>query len=291
MRHLKPTALALALASCASLLVGCAGVDTKPAPALILQNPETTPREKWSDAMTILRGDMGIYNQMDIPADKAAEAGLIKAQAGLAATGGSGTPGDLLIGYSGYQSPPTGFSSGAALGMGVAMFLLPTGPVSQPFNATQIAAWVPVAQASTMDEAVGLVERSIDEARRKNFANPSKITIAPSAYPEAHHRAFKSFSDLITNKPVPPAGEPGKAPSFLKNGQYYGPIYFSKFDLQQSSDAKKNELDPHEALAKLSADLPEWVALYNPGRRAQRNLPGYPPSIMLKGQEYFFVGK
>lgn len=291
MRHLKPTALVLALASCASLLVGCAGVDTKPAPALVLQNPETTPHEKWSDAMTILRGDMGIYNQMDIPADKAAEAGLIKAQAGLAATGGSGTPGDLLIGYSGYQSPPTGFSSGAALGMGVAMFLLPTGPVSQPFNARQVAAWVPVDQAKSMDEAVELVERTLNDARRKNFANPSAITIAPSAYPQAHHRAYKSFSDLMSNKPVPPTGEPSKAPSFLKDGLYYGPIFASKFHQQLSSDALKNDLNPKEALAKLSGDLPEWVALYNPGSRAQRNLAGYPPSIMLKGHEYFFVGK
>lgn len=289
MKHLKLTALALV--SCASLLVGCTGVDTKPVPALVLQNPETTPREKWSDAMTILRGDMGIHNQMDIPADKAAEAGLIKAQGDRAAAGSSGTPGDLVIGYSGYQSPPTGFSSGAALGMGVAMFLLPTGPVSQPYNATQIAAWVPADQVNSMDEAARLVERTIDEARRKNFANPSRITIAASAYPGAHARAYKSFSDLMTKKPVPPAGEPGKAPSFLKDGLFYGPIFAPEFDSQQSSDALKNDLDPHEALAMLSADLPKWIALYNPGRRGQRNELGYPPSIMLKGQEYFFVGK
>ncbi|MNF80934.1 hypothetical protein D3C84_631880 [compost metagenome] len=175
--------------------------------------------------------------------------------------------------------------------MGVAMFLLPTGPVSQPYNATQIAAWVPADQVNSMDEAARLVERTIDEARRKNFANPSRITIAASAYPGAHARAYKSFSDLMTKKPVPPAGEPGKAPSFLKDGLFYGPIFAPEFDSQQSSDALKNDLDPHEALAMLSADLPEWIALYNPGRRGQRNELGYPPSIMLKGQEYFFVGK
>lgn len=289
MKQLKLTALALV--SCASLLVGCAGVATKPTPALVLQNPETTPREKWSDAMKILHGDMGIYNQMDIPADRAAEAGLIKVQGDRATAGSSGTPGDLVIGYSGYQSPPTGLSSGAGLGIGVAMFLLPTGPVSQPFNATQIAAWVPADRANSINEAVGLVERTLNEARRNNFANPSKVTIAPCAYPEAHHRAFKSFSDLLMNRPVPPAGEPGKAPSFLKDGQYYGPIFFTKFELQQYSDASKNDMNPREALAKLSAGLPDWIALYNPGRRAQRSLAGYAPSIMLKGQEYFFVGK
>lgn len=289
MKHLKLTALALA--SCASLLVGCAGIDTKPVPALVLQNPETTPREKWSDAMIILRGDMGIYNQMDIPAEKAAEVGLVETQGDRAATGSSGTPGDLAIGYSGYQSPPSGFSSGAALGMGVAMFLLPTGPVSQPYNASQVAAWVPADQASSMDEAIALAERTLRDARHSSLSNPGQLEIAPAGKPDLNPRNFKSLSDVVMNRPIRPEGEAGPAPSFLTPGRYYGPIFFTEFSNQISIDAMRSDLTKHDALAKVSAELPQWMVLYNPGLKAQRNMPGYPPSIMLKGQEYFFVGK
>ncbi|MFD1690566.1 hypothetical protein ACFSHR_00570 [Azotobacter chroococcum] len=107
----------LCSALAAALLVGCASKEP-PGPQVTLQDPEQTPREKWSDAMKILRDDLGIKGQKDVPVETARQYGLI-AGVSKPTRGNGGSMGDLAFG-----------------GVGAALFLIPTGEVMGPWQKT-----------------------------------------------------------------------------------------------------------------------------------------------------------
>lgn len=282
----------LALSAVAlAVLVGCAsntGSQAKTAaakPAVNLQAPETTPYEKWSDAMLVLRGDMNIYGQHDIPAGEVQKAAAANGQ-GLGSAAA-----DLGVAYGGFRAPPTGVSPGAALGIGMAFALIPTGQLVQPWQLSQTAAWVPTTLASNMDEAVKVAEESMNAARSKVYADPTSIKSSASKYPDGHSRQYKSFTDVLTDKATLPEGEATAAPSFLPAGSYYGPIFFNGFGQQHYMDGHRSDLSPQESNQRLSQALPAWFTIYDPGRPERKDQVGFPPVVMVSGTPHFFIGK
>lgn len=153
--------LAVAIAS------GCAS-NIKSGPANIvldqskaqLRDPVQVPQEKWSAAMVILRKDMGIVGQTDIPREEVNNEALITAQRNAWLPGAVMPAGGATLAATGYAAPPTGFSSAGATGMGLALGLLTAPPPSGPAGRGQIAAWVPEDLAASMEEAVQVATKA-----------------------------------------------------------------------------------------------------------------------------------
>jgi len=281
--------LALSLVALA-VLAGCANSISRRAnnaeaiPAENLQDPEATPRMKWSGAMLVLRGDMNIYGQHDIPA------GEVQKVASVSGLGPGSAAGDLGMAYGAFKAPPTGVGSGMALGIGMAFALIPTGQLVQPWQLSQAVAWVPASLASNMGEAIQLAERSMSAARLQVYADPTQIISGASKYPDGHTRQYKSLMDVLTDKATLPRGQASQAPSFLPAGSYYGPIFFNGFGQQHSADARRNRISPQESNQLLSQALPTWFAIYDPGRPTRKDQVGLPPAVVVEGTPRFFIG-
>lgn len=257
----------------AALLVGCASKEP-PAPQITLQDPEQTPREKWSDAMKILRDDMGIKGMKDVPVETARQYGLI---AGVSepVRGNSGSMGDLAFG-----------------GIGAALFLIPTGQALGSWQIEQAAAWVPVGKASSMAEAIQVAMDTWSQARTRAFSDPTNLKVKPSALADNSPGQYTSPKERFMENPIPPSGGPVDGPSFAPAGQYYGPIFFSKFFDQIWMDAYENDIARDKAMKLFSSQLPSWLVIYNSGQpKAGKGITPFPPSILVAGKEYGFVGK
>jgi hypothetical protein len=268
-------ALAAAVVGCASLLVGCAGAGGPQQVApLTLQDPLTTPKEKWSDAMTVLLGDMEIYGQKDVPLEYALASGQGNAV---------GTP----------MSQRATLASGAKVLLTGGMFLVPSGQVSGPPQIDQAVAWVPADQADNMEEAIKVADSALNTARAKVFPELSQIKTPVSFLPDGDVRTYASFWDVFTKRPTPPTGGPIDAPSFLPEAKYYRPIYFNSFYLRHNRDCAANDVSELQGMEALSKAAPDWIAFSKPGRLAKLDDPstGYPPSVFVKGQKLFFIGK
>lgn len=266
------------LAAAVALLVGCSG--TPKVMAVQLPEPKDVPREKWSDAMHVLTA-MNISGQRDVPLELSGVAG------GAGSAGSSGAVfGDAGLSVVGFVSPPTGFSGGAAAGVGVGLMLL--GGSSDPARATQVVAWVPVDQASSPEEASALALRKVEEARKKVFANGlSKLPMRTGQYPDGHSRAYASLADIYAERPIPLSDKAATPPSFLQSPLSYGPIFIrgNQFTL----DAYKNDMTASEAMLLASQYLPEWVYIYHPGQQLRKD--SIPAAIFNQGRAMYFVGK
>ena len=267
--------LCTTLAAVAVLLVGCASKEP-PAPQITLQDPETTPREKWSDAMKILRDDLGIKGMKDVPVETARQYGLI---AGVSepVRGNSGSMGDLAFG-----------------GIGAALFLIPTGQARGAWQEDQVAAWISEKDAKNIEEAIKIAIETVDTARKKAFSKLATYNLKPSALADNSPGQFIGFKNTFFENPVQPSEELKFAPSFIKtNGEkYYGPIFMSGFRIKIVVDALRNDIQRDEAMRLLSAELPDEFVIYNSGRRkAGKDITPFPPSILVAGKEYNFIGK
>lgn len=266
------------LAAAVALLVGCSG--TPKVMAVQLPEPKDVPREKWSDAMHVLTA-MNISGQRDVPLELSGVAG------GAGSAGSSGPVlGDAGLSVVGFVSPPTGFSGGAAAGVGVGLMLL--GGSSDPARATQVVAWVPSDQASSPDEASALALSKIEEVRRKIFSGGlSKLRIQTGKYPDSHSRAYASLADIYAERPIPFSDEAATSPSFLQSPLSYGPIFIrhNQFTL----DAYKNDMTTSEAMLLASQSLPAWIYIYHPGQRLRKD--SIPAAIFNQGRAMYFVGK
>lgn len=289
MLELQHLSRLLCTALATALLVGCASKEPQ-GPQIALQDPEQIPREKWSDAMKILRDDLGIKGQKDVPAEIARQYGVI-AEVGEPARGNQRGFDNLVTGGSGYNSPPTGFSSGAALGMGVFLFLTPTGEITQPWQVHQAAAWVPAEKANSMEDAIQFVMKTWDESRGSAFSKVATIKLYPSIVADFARGQFATPKDMLLKTPIPPSGIPVDGPSFAPKGKYYGPIFLSGFQSQLTVDASKSGTDKNNALRLLSYKLPGWFVIYNSGQpKFGKKVKPFPPSILVAGKEYFFIG-
>jgi len=272
MLELKNMHRLLCAALATALLVGCASKEPQ-GPQITLQDPEQTPRERWSDAMRILRDDLGIKGMKDVPVETARQYGLI---AGVSepARGNGGSMGDLAFG-----------------GIGAALFLIPTGQSLGSWQIEQAAAWIPVGKASNMDEAIQVAMKTWDEARSRAFKEPTTIKVEPSALPDNSPGQYASPKDRFMENPIPPSGGPVDRPSFAPAGKYYGPIFISNFHRQLTMDARGSDTKRDEAMRLLIAQLPEWFVIYHSGQpKAGRRITPFPPSILVTGNEYNFIG-
>ncbi|SEJ58317.1 hypothetical protein SAMN04244579_04854 [Azotobacter beijerinckii] len=267
MHRLLCTALATAL------LVGCASKEPQ-GPQITLQDPEQTPREKWSDAMKILRDDLGIKGQKDVPLETARQYGLI-AGVPKPARGNGGSMGDLAFG-----------------GVGAALFLIPTGQVMGPFQHDQATAWVPVGKAGNMAEAIQIAMDVWNRARARAFTDPTTLYVKPSVLPDNSPDQYAGLKEAFFKRPTPPSGGPVDGPSFTPKGKYYGPIFLSGFHTQLTVDVSESDIERNKAVKLLSAQLPDWFVIYNSGQpKAGKGITPFPPSILVAGKEYDFVGK
>ena len=264
MPHLPFTARAGLLALAVAVAAGCASTPSQPArqaqerPMVQLKDPDQTPREKWSDAMVILRGDMGIEGQRDIPRELIDNATLQAAQRRGENTGSTIETGGVALGAAGYMAPPTGFSAVGALGAGLALGFLTAPPAPGPAQNAQVVAWVPSHLAENMDQAIELAMSTYGAARKQVFQKTVGVSLKGSRYPmgtPAGHM-FDGFMDIAKRKPVPPSGDPVDAPSFLSPGKYYGPIFFYGSQNQFILDTHHNKLSDAEAMLNLSKVLP-----------------------------------
>lgn len=258
-----------------------------------LKDPDQTPREKWSDAMVILRGDMGIEGQRDIPREHLGNAQLLAAQGNARLREGAIETGGVVSGAAGYAAPPTGISAGAALGAGLALGFLTAPPAPSPAQQEQIAAWVPVHLASNMEQAIEVATKAYKQARIQAFEKVGDLALPASRYPAGSSptKMYPKFTDLLRENPVPPTGGPSDAPSFLPAGQYFGPIFFVRHSTQMRIDRTRNKLTREDTAILLSKALPEWFVLYTAGLPQIRGSKGAPPVIYNQGEKKYFIGK
>lgn len=275
----------MAMMAASSLIAGCAS----PTKYNIedMQDPATTPVEKWSDAMRYLDA-MGITGMRDVPAelysnsqphapDRAPSHGAFDAASfGLSAV-----------------SPPTGMSSGAAVGVGLGLLLL-GGPM-QPVQVTQIAAWVPSDMASSPEEAAQLVENKYNEAREKVFVKKLPQELSLTKYPAASALAFGKQFPKKENL-VLFSDEAKESPWFLKSvsEKAYGPIYIIGHKVKEeaiiNTEGFVNVEGNREILAKLSNALPEWFVIYDTAKSFSKKKKAA-PVVLVGGKPNYFLGK
>lgn len=169
--------------------------------------------------------------------------------------------GDLLTASLGAASPPTGMSAGAAAGIGIGLMLI-GGNIPQPTETIQLAAWVPATLASGPSDAVRVAEKAFTDARSKAFPQGlSRERFISSKYPVNHSQSFGDKLALEGNL-VPFTAPSSISPEFLETPHSYGPIFIRKPLIYV--DAAKNDMQPRQAMAELSRQLPDWFILYVP---------------------------
>lgn len=262
-----------------ALLVGCASDPSIPFEQL--QDPLTTPREKWSDAMVVADA-MGLSGLRDIPREVAEAHGATSSSSASV----QGAAGDAVTAGIGYASPPTGFSSGAALGVGVGLMLIGGGS-GGPANLTQVAAWVPSDKAATPEEAAAYAHKVFEGARTVLFAKRSSIDSQVGRYAAGHGRSYATLADIAKGRPVEFDLAPSPSPSFIEAPESYGPIYIR--ETQFMVDAMKNDLTWTEAMRMTSERLPAWFYIYQPGQKLRRN--SRPTVIYNQGRAMYFIGR
>lgn len=287
MPHLPFTAQAGLLTLAVTLAAGCASTPSQPTrqaqeqPRVQLQDPDQTPREKWSDAMVILRDGMGIQGGVDIQAISKGPVPALPA-------------GGVTLGAAGYAAPPSGFSAAGALGAGLALGFLTAPPASGPAAFDQMAVWVPTSRASSMEEAIDVALSEFGAAHARALAKPSTTVLRPTKYPSGFSPSdkYSSLWNEFLKIPVTPSFPASQGPKFLSDGIYYGPIFFEDFGLKVAVDKHQNKIEKNKVMVEISKHLPEWFVFYNSGRRQPvRGEPGVPQSVIQSGNEMFFVSK
>lgn len=266
------------IAGAIAALVGCASDPTIPFEQL--QDPATTPKEKWSDAMVVADA-MGFGGLRDIPREIAEAHGATNS----ASSGAQAPAGSAVTAGIGYVSPPTGISGGAALGVGVGLMLLGGG--GGPTSTSQVVAWVPSDQATTPEEAAAYAQQVYEGVRAELFPKRSNIKSQTGKYATGSGRSYATLADIGEEQPVPFDLEARPSPDFISAPESYGPIFIRQ--TQFTVDAMKNGHTWIEAMQMTSERLPEWFYIYQPGQKLRRN--SRPTVIYSQGQALYFIGK
>jgi len=259
----------------AAVVSGCASNSNK-ITVDQLQNPDTTPKEKWSDAMHVAKA-MHFTNIYDIPQDLLHELQVKDLPAGQ----GQNVPatGNVITATTGVM----GGAPMAGVGVGLAVVSLLTSGLGNMEGKVQIAAWVPASEANSFDEAEKVALKAWENARETTF---QKVDSRRAATDLAKAGSFMPKSKIEwaretrTNVMPPPLSE--QTPS-------YGPIYIShKGELTNNIYANKG-LKHQEAYAGLSKSLPTWFYIYSPAVPTGDNKSA--AKIYNNGIPYYFVGK
>lgn len=270
-----------------TLLAGCASAP--PGPQITfdqLQNPDMTPREKWSDAMVYMEA-MRVWGMRDVPREMMNSAATIQNEKGEV-QGVLDAPTVTMTAV----APPSGMSSGAALGLGVGLMLLTTPPI-QSAKLPQVAAWVPADLASSPEEAAKLAERTFHEAREKVFIKRLPQEIFTTAYANGDSRVFgKKFPKSSNLVMFDSAAKP--SPSFVSSQTSYGPIFMYGNKIAQevtlNAPGLGNIAGARDRLSELSAELPEWFVIYDTEKSFSKSNKA-PPVVLHNGEAHYFIGK
>jgi len=237
-----------------------------------MNDPWKTPPEKWSDAMVVAQA-MKLGGVYDMPKKLIEEATALNAS-----TTGNST--DFVTAGTGVIAGAPSADMGVALaGAGFVLDMMTdkTGMV------TQIAAWVPRDQASTLEEAHAVAKRAFDDARMAmtdGNAKPWDVRTLIGPRTRIHNR--KLAGELAQKEDVRPPLLKEPKPSI-------GPIFVDE-DLTSEFDKKYLGTDrTHVWAQKLSANLPEWFFVYAAGRNWRKDK--FPPAIYNQGKQYLFIEK
>lgn len=267
-----------------AVLAGCAGgpsgASVAPEVQYTYQDPETVPREQWSQAMVIAREGLGLHGLVDAVAPD----GVTVSPRGQANFNGAD---NLATGVLGAASPSTHISGGASLALGAGLFLL-GGGTSPPTAFSQIAFWVPADMVSNAEEASLVAAKTYQEMRHKAFNPPSNNDLRATAkYPRGHRNAYATPMDNFHKRPVPFDGEAEYAQFGEISGEFFGPIYITFFQQDVFVDGRRNKLERSEVMERLADVMPEWSAAYLSGGLQND------PLAVIHGKKinYFVVGK
>lgn len=184
---------------------------------------------------------------------------------------------------------PTGYRNGqmvmSAVTLDPSMILLSGFAPASAGSHYQIAAWVPADLApSGGKEAVAVAEKTVTQAWAEIFdkSPEEKAAIASRKLqyildePYGENGLTGSFTQLVDMMVgVTPKKEP--APMFMqRSGEVYGPLALGF--------GRLNSYEQLEELERLSAALPDWFYIYNPGARNT-----IPKSVLNQGGHLYFV--
>lgn len=258
----------MALAGAIALLVGCG--STPQQPKVPLPDPQTVPREQWSQALTVFDA-MGLKGQRDIPKSMLGQGQ--SQQLGMSNVVGSA--GDVFVGPS--------------LGLGLGLFLLGGG--GSPAEALpQIAVWVPADLVTSPEEAVSLAVSEWNKARNQVLnGNIRNIPVVTGKYPYGWNPsvAFASIQDSLLDKPIQISEGPHTGPSFINSKAVYGPIFI----YPNSINIESHDIDKSapELMEMLASNLPDWFYLYYPGSKF--NKTPLPAGVFNGANTYRFVSQ
>lgn len=250
-------------------LAGCSSTGGTDRPQVVLADPASVPKEKWSDALVMFTYQMGIYGMQDATHDSthAAAAGLID---------------------------NTRRSNGAEMGVlaqsvatGALFSMLDSGPSNPMIRNTQIAFWVPASQAKNAQEAANIVANTWADIRREVVAGRREVkvdAVTISAYPIGHPKAFGSIRAELNNERPPFKGEARMQRIGSQEGMFYGPIFVHRGSAEYT-DMAATKLSSRELVRVYAAHLPNNAMIYEPGRPEPKV---YEPSVLIHDGEVMY---
>lgn len=237
-----------------------------------LNNPATTPVEKWSDAMVVAKA-MKIGGLYDIPRK------LAYSNTGNSAQPASGGV-DFATAATGVAAGAPGANMGVALAGAGIVFNMLSDTTNKPL---QIAAWVPRSLANSLEEAHKVTAHEFSSARNVITAGKAKpLNTETRLAPDGMIYNKQLFAENAV-KPgvIPPMGN--------SKQESIGPIFIiqgSAFYLDRSHLGTDRI---HDYAKSISGALPDWFFVYAPGRNWPKDQ--YPAAIYNKGNKYTFVSK
>lgn len=265
--------------SIAAVTSGCASNSNK-ITVDQLQNPDTTPKEKWSDAMHVAKA-MYFDNIYDIP-----QSLLRELQEKDLVASNSHEQAQNIPASANVITATTGVASGAPMagvGVGLAVVSLLTSSLGNLEGRLQIAAWVPASEASSFIEAESVALKAWENARENTFKvvdtrrASTDLAMAGSFMPKSK---VEWARETRSNIMPPPMSEQTLS---------YGPIYIRHNGELTDNIFANKELTDQKAYANLSKALPQWFYIYSPA--VPRGANQSAAKIYNMGNAYYFIGK
>lgn len=265
-RALAVTCISVFLSACAS------NQSNQTIPLSDLNDPATTPVEKWSDAMVVAKA-MKIGGLYDIPKELAYSNSSNSAQS---VSGGV----DVATAATGVAAGAPGANMGFALAGAGIVFNMLSDTTNKPL---QIAAWVPRSLANSLEEAHEVTVREFASARNKITEGKAKpLNTETRLAPDGMIYNKQLFAENALMPGVtPPIGD--------SKQESIGPIFIMQGSAFYLDRAHLGTDRIHDYAKSISEVLPDWFFVYAPGRDWPNDK--YPAVIYNKGQKHYFISK